>query len=138
MTKKNFYILQATACFLAYLYVGLVLLKNYYLPKTNLPGCFFKQLTSYPCPSCGTTRSVKILLLEGDIGSAFVMNPMGILVASVMVAVPFWLVYDGITKKQTLYDACLKIKKIIATRRMGVFLIVVVTLNWIWNINKQL
>lgn len=39
------------------------------------PDCVFKRLTTIPCPSCGSTRSV-VHLSHGDFLSAFVMNPL--------------------------------------------------------------
>ncbi len=37
--------------------------------------CLFKRLTSYPCPTCGSTRGV-VRLLGGQIASAVACNPL--------------------------------------------------------------
>ena len=138
MTKSKLYILLATACFLGYLYVGFVLLKDHYLPKADFQVCIFKNWTSYPCLTCGTTRSVKLLLLERDFYGALMMNPMGVIVVIIMAVIPVWLVFDVVTKRQSLFEKYVKTVKIISTRYVVALLIALVLLNWVWNINKQL
>ena len=39
-------------------------------------GCWFKEHFGIPCPTCGMTRSV-ILMLHGDFYNAFQLNPAG-------------------------------------------------------------
>ena len=38
--------------------------------------CGFRQLTGYPCPGCGMTRSF-VFLAHGHVLEAFKLNPMG-------------------------------------------------------------
>jgi hypothetical protein len=40
-----------------------------------LPGCVFKGLTSFPCPTCGATRAA-LLLAHGEVFASFSMNPL--------------------------------------------------------------
>lgn len=40
-----------------------------------LPKCVFKELTGYPCPTCGATRCV-CALSQFHIRDAFLMNPL--------------------------------------------------------------
>ena len=40
-----------------------------------LPKCFFKEITGYPCPTCGVTRCL-IELSQFHIWNAFLMNPL--------------------------------------------------------------
>lgn len=138
MTKNKLYTLLAIACFFGFAWVGFAYVAGEFLLKANVHACIFKNMTSYPCPSCGTTRSVKLLLLDGDICGAFMMNPIGIIAAIIMVVVPIWLLADVLTKRQTLFDAYIKIEKIIATKWVAIVLTALVILNWIWNIHKQL
>lgn len=138
MTKNKLYTLLAIACFFGFIWLGFSFFADGILGKTNFHACLLKNLTSYPCPSCGTTRSVKMLLFEGDFYGALMMNPMGIFVALIMITVPLWLAFDVIFKRQTMFEAYLKIEKIIITRWVAALLIILVILNWIWNINKQL
>jgi hypothetical protein len=43
-------------------------------------GCSIADMFAVPCPSCGTTRSVRALL-DGDVALAFTHNPAGLMVA---------------------------------------------------------
>jgi hypothetical protein len=40
-----------------------------------LPGCAFKGMTSFPCPTCGATRAV-LLLAHGEVAASLSMNPL--------------------------------------------------------------
>lgn len=42
---------------------------------TQGPICFFRSLTSHPCPTCGTGRGA-VLLAQGDVMGALSMNPL--------------------------------------------------------------
>ena len=99
--------------------------------------CLFKKVTTVPCPSCGTTRSV-MQLSHGNFLSAILMNPFGIIVGLVMIIAPIWISYDFIQKKETFYIAYLKIETILRKRKVAIVLIVLVIANWIWNIKKNL
>ena len=138
MTKNKLYTLLAIACFFGFIWLGFSFFADGFLGETKFSACLLKNITDYPCPSCGTTRSVKMLLFDGNLCGAFMMNPMGIIVAFIMVIVPIWLVFDLVSKKQTMLEAYLKIEKIISKRWIAMLLIILVILNWIWNINKQL
>jgi hypothetical protein len=41
----------------------------------NLPGCFFRSMTGFPCPTCGGTRAA-LALARFDVGGAFHANPL--------------------------------------------------------------
>jgi Protein of unknown function (DUF2752) len=57
------------------------------------PSCVLKGLTGIPCPTCGATRSV-VYLSQGDLATAFLMNPLTAL--GFMAAVPYFF-YSVIT-----------------------------------------
>ena len=40
-----------------------------------LPSCLFRGLTSFPCPTCGATRAL-LLLVHGEVAAALSMNPL--------------------------------------------------------------
>jgi hypothetical protein len=40
-----------------------------------LPSCVFKGLTSFPCPTCGSTRAV-LFLAHGEVAASLSMNPL--------------------------------------------------------------
>ena len=48
--------------------------------------CSFRMLTGVPCPSCGSTRGV-LLLLEGDPIGAFLMNPLVMVTLSLLATI---------------------------------------------------
>jgi hypothetical protein len=39
------------------------------------PRCLLHAATGIPCPTCGMTRAIR-LLLHGEIGAAFLLNPL--------------------------------------------------------------
>lgn len=96
-----------------------------------------KNFTGYPCPSCGTTRAIQ-LLLKNNWMASLQMNPFGILVALLMGVLPLWIVLDTITKKETFFNNYQKAEAIIRTKKLAIFLIILVIFNWIWNIKKGL
>ncbi|MFT3794723.1 DUF2752 domain-containing protein [Flavobacterium sp.] len=138
MTKNKLYTLLAIACFFGFVYLGLSFYTDEIFKGAEVHPCILKTVTGYPCPSCGTTRSVKLLLFEGDWLGALMMNPIGIIVGMLMVLIPIGLLYDVLSKKQILFDAYRKTEKIVTTKWIAVVLVILVILNWIWNINKNL
>lgn len=78
---------------LGIVYGGIVLLTLFagrYLPVFALaPTCVFRTLTGFPCPTCGSTRSI-VFLSRGDLYSAFAMNP---LVAACAIAALLLMMY---------------------------------------------
>ena len=72
-----FAILAATAAVAG----GVWLLRSYDPNAANsiFPPCMFKAFTGYHCIGCGLTRAMHALA-HGDIGRAFGMNPLAMLV----------------------------------------------------------
>ena len=134
MTKNKLYAIIFIACFigLAYLFY-----KINYSESSHLTVCIIKNVTGYACPSCGTTRAVQ-LFLQGNFGASLQMNPFGIIVAILMVISPVWILFDVITKKETFYFWYKKAEGTIRKPWLASILIVLVLLNWIWNIYKHL
>ena len=56
-------------------------------------GCLIRHFLQIPCPSCGTTRAVRAVF-HGELIEALYYNPLGILLAALMVAVPVWIAAD--------------------------------------------
>ena len=63
------------------------------------PPCMWHQWTGLPCPGCGTTRAI-LLLLHGDAVAGFAQNPLAACAASAFVvaglASPVWLAVGGL------------------------------------------
>ena len=95
-----------------------------------------KNVTGYPCPSCGTTRAIQ-LLLNNNWMASLQINPFGILVALMMFGFPIWIIFDLLLKKDTFYKYYQKVEAII-NKWVAILLIILVIVNWIWNIKKEL
>ena len=78
------------------------------------------------------------LLVKGNLTTSLKMNPFGIVVAILMAIAPIWILIDVVLKKDTFYHSYKKTEVIIRTKWLAIFLIVLVALNWIWNIYKHL
>lgn len=134
MTKNKLYAIISIACFLGIAYL---FYKINYSESSHLTVCIIKNVTGYACPSCGTTRAVQ-LFLQGEIAASVLMNPFGILVAILMIFSPIWILFDLITKKETFFFWYKKTEEIIRIKWIAIPLILLVILNWIWNIYKGL
>jgi hypothetical protein len=137
MKKNRLYILILLACFLGYSWLLFLKLAPVKKSGLDLTVCIFKRVSGLPCPSCGTTRAVSHLF-NGEIVNSLYLNPFGIIVAAIMVVSPVWIVWDFITKKQSFYHFYIKIENTIKKKEIAIPLIMLVILNWIWNIHKQL
>ena len=134
MSKNKLYFISGLTCLIGFIYL---FYNIQYSESNHIKFCFFKNLIGYPCPSCGTTRAIH-LLFKGNIQASLLMNPFGIIVASIMTIIPLWILYDLVTKKETFFINYNHIEQIIRTRWIAFLLIVLVILNWIWNIKKGL
>ena len=133
MSRNKLYWLLLIACFSGFIYFLYHIQDS---ENTHFGVCIIKNITGFPCPSCGTTRAVQ-LLLRGNVLASLQMNPFGILVALIMIIAPFWIVLDLILKKETLYKSYKKTEKTIQIKWLAALLILLVMLNWIWNIYKN-
>lgn len=90
-----------------------------------------------PCPSCGSTRSV-ISIVNGKFSDALSINPLGYIIAVIMVLIPLWLLIDVLIKKKSLFKFYIKMETYLKKPQLAIPLIVLVLINWIWNITKGL
>lgn len=134
MTRTKLYSLLLIACLVGFIYIFFTI---HNLQNPTFRVCIIKNLMGYPCPSCGTTRAVT-LILQGGIIESLLLNPFGIIVAIIMTAFPFWILIDIILKKETFYRWYKKTEVAIRKPWFAMILILLVLLNWIWNIYKHL
>ncbi len=99
--------------------------------------CPIRNITGYPCPSCGVTRSL-ISLITGDITEALFINPLGILLSVLALVVVAAGGYDLLTRQQKLYRLYLQTEQWIKKPAIASFFILLVLANWYWNISKEL
>jgi hypothetical protein len=134
MSKNKLYLIVLIACFSGYLY--LFVTKNY-SENGQISVCMIKNATGYACPSCGTTRAVQALF-KGDLKGSLFFNPFGLIVSFSMLVLPFWVVLDLVTRRSTFYEAYNKMETFLKQKKIAIPLIILVVLNWIWNIYKEL
>ena len=99
--------------------------------------CFFKNISGLPCPSCGATRSL-LLLLQGQLVQALLTNPIGIILALLMAVIPVWIAHDLFTGRNGLLRFYHAAEHFISRKSVAIPAGVLMALNWIWNINKGL
>ncbi len=134
LNSNKLYTLLLVACMAGYiwLYYGI----NSYQPgEESFDACLIKHVTNIPCPSCGSTRSV-MSLIKGNFINALLINPLGYVVALIMVLCPVWILIDIISKKKTLFTFYIKTEQYLRKPLFAIPLITLVIINWIWNIIK--
>lgn len=137
ISRNKLYIILSIACIAGYLWVFYQLSANHRSERDIGTVCLFKHTTGVPCPSCGSTRSV-ISLVKGNISQAIYLNPFGIIIALIMLITPFWIFTDVLTRKKTLWDVYRKIEIYLKNPVVIFSLVLMVLINWIWNITKGL
>jgi len=99
--------------------------------------CIVKHTTNIPCPSCGSTRAV-VSLLSGNFIESLYWNPIGLILIILLMFTPLWIIYDLINKKETLHKIYIKTEEILRKRVIAVPAVLIILINWIWNISKGL
>ena len=135
LERNRLYSILGITCLAGYIW----LYYNLYLQNTKIASesfCMIKRITNIPCPSCGSTRSVSSLL-HGDFAGAIYWNPLGLVVLAIMIFLPIWLAVDLILKKDSLLQSYKSTEKILRKKTVAIPLIILVIINWIWNIYKN-
>jgi hypothetical protein len=136
LDRNRLYSILLIACLAGYIWLYFIITKNI-TDNKSVEVCLIKHLTNIPCPSCGSTRSV-ISLTKGDFIGALNVNPIGYLVAIIMLITPIWVIADVIKRTKTLFDFFLQIETYLKKPKIAIPLVLLVIINWIWNINKGL
>jgi hypothetical protein len=125
-----------TACVAGYSWLTFVYLRQVsHSSETGV--CLFKRLTTIPCPSCGSTRSV-LSFLKGDMAGALYWNPFGLLLISFLIIVPIWILYDVASRKESMLTMYIKAERFVGRKWIAIPGIIIVIINWGWNISKGL
>lgn len=133
MTKKSLYILSAIACIAGYVWLTVSWADVY----NGHSVCLFKRIYHIPCPACGSTRAV-VELLHGNLKESFLLNPNGIILVALMVALPVWLIVDLCRRDDSFYRFYQWLDRVLCKRSILIFFCLLVLLNWLWNIYKGL
>ncbi len=128
----------AATCLLGYfLFFQAIHTINNTTNNKQLGFCIVKKITHYPCPSCGSTRAA-LLLFKGQFKQSVLTNPVGLLIALYLFIAPILLLINSCTSNKVLNIWYLKTEKTIKQPKVFISLIVLVILNWFWNIHKNL
>ena len=136
MSRNKLYIFIVMACIAGYTWLGF----SYYQSVGDNNGfgvCMVKHVSGIPCPSCGSTRSA-LAFLNGHFAESLLLNPIGIILIFMLIVFPIWIGYDVVKQKDTFYRAYQKIEMHFRKRVIAVPAILLVIINWIWNIHKGL
>jgi len=136
LDRNKLYAILFIACLAGYIWLYFSITKKITENK-SVQLCLIKRVTNIPCPSCGSTRSV-ISLTKGDFIRALNFNPIGYLVAIIMLTAPIWIISDTIKKTKTFFNFYLKIETYLKRPKIAIPLLLLVISNWIWNITKGL
>jgi hypothetical protein len=134
MTRNKLYSLLLIACLAGFIYLFFSIQKE---QQETVGVCIIKNVTGYACPSCGTTRAV-LLLFNGKITDSLLLNPFGMIVAFIMTVLPVWVLTDIVLKRETFFKAYKKAETIIRKPWIAIVLTLIVLLNWLWNLYKNL
>ena len=103
---------------------------------TGIPDvCLFKRITGLPCPSCGTTHAV-MQLFQLHFKEAFMLNPLGYVIAIAMIVLPLWVLTDIVSKRQSFYHFFQHAEVQIRRPQLAIPLLVILLSDWIWNLAK--
>jgi len=99
--------------------------------------CLFKWVWGLPCPACGSTRAV-IVLLHGRIFEAFTINPFGPALSALAALAFLAALRDLLLKTNTLFRVYTAIEIQLRRKRVFTPVITLIAFNWIWNLWKGL
>ncbi len=120
---------------LSYAWIGYQLLAV--SRHAGLVVCPLKIVAGIPCPSCGSTRSL-MEIFHGDFLSAAMINPLGFIIFLILSIGPIWLITDLISGSESLWITFNKLEKQLKRPGLAIPLVLLVLMNWAWNIIKEL
>jgi hypothetical protein len=94
----------------------------------RLPNCVFHEITGFPCPTCGGTRSL-IALSQFDLVSSFMYNPLVLLFAAGLIVFSTLFLIGAVTKKSFKIALTERWKKAIRYAVIALFVF-----NWLFLI----
>lgn len=93
--------------------------------------CIYKNITGYPCPGCGMTRST-ISLFKGNIIESFFYNPLAIVVNIMLIVAFVWMIVD-LAQNKVRFETFIRKKMHPA---LLITIVIIVLVNWYWNFKK--
>lgn len=135
MARTRLYSIISIACLAGFAWIMYLHTYSHSSPGPGI--CMIKRITSIPCPSCGTSRSV-LLIMNGDYVAALKMNPFGFLISLIILISPVWIFMDMMTKRNSFLLFYKTVETFIRIKWVAILMIGLVAANWIWNIMKGL
>jgi hypothetical protein len=137
MNKRNLYFLTLALSLVGYGWLSWNLVEQSSTNVVSTP-CLVKHVTGIPCPSCGTTTAM-IELVQGNVLSSMLINPFGLVMMIVLIVFPVWIIADLLRKQESFFSFYRWFETLLNQRRwVSVPAVLVVIMNWIWNISKGL
>ncbi len=130
--KKSLYILISTLLFAAYVWLFLN-----HQSHEGTSTCLFKNIFHIPCPSCGVTRAI-LLITGGDFMEGVMTNPLSIVVLLGLLCLPVLIFLDVLFRKNYLFQLYNYTEKAFRSSIVYIPFIIIIFVNWLWNIHKQL
>ena len=93
--------------------------------------CPFRALTGVPCPGCGMTCGL-VLLGQGRVGDALLMNPFALPLALAALAALPWLTWDLVKRQRSFFDFWARPWP----KPLQGALYLALAANWVWNLYK--
>ncbi|MBM3412135.1 MAG: DUF2752 domain-containing protein [Bacteroidetes bacterium] len=136
LDRNKLYSILLIACLAGYIWLYYSITSNV-TENNSVEVCLIKHTINIPCPSCGSTRSI-ISLTKGNFWEAFDLNPIGYIIAVIMLIAPVWVFVDIRLRNNSLFVCYQKIESRLKKPKYAIPLAFLVIMNWIWNITKGL
>jgi hypothetical protein len=133
LIRNRLYGILSIACLTGYVWL-FINLSGY---SNENHACLMKYVTNIPCPSCGSTRAI-LSILRGKYSQGFYQNPFGYILILIIFITPIWLIYDFLKKRSTLLSFYNRTEAVLRRKYVYIPLVVLVFINWLWNIYKGL
>ncbi len=98
--------------------------------------CLIKNVTGVPCPACGTTRSM-LSIIDGDFSESIYHNPLGLLMAVLIIVFPAWIIIDLFRRKNDFFSFYKKVELAFERKIVSIPSALVIIAIWVWNIYKN-
>jgi len=105
------------------------------IKKSTITPCIFKNLTSFPCPSCGATRGL-LEILAGNFLSGLLINPISWIYVVGMLVLPVWILLAFLNNSDSLFRFYLKFEYFVKQKLIACSAVILVVANWMWNFYK--